>query len=168
MSNAVIFLDVDGVLNSETHSRLHGWGRATRKHESGRVKKAKLSLPSFHLINDLCRQVDAQVVISSSWRLSDHGEKLSYWRMLFSDLAELTNHKNAVDVIGLTPDLGDDFVRGDEVQAWLSDNPWVGRFVIIDDVHEFHPSQEPFFVQTDDAVGFTINDQVKALSLLKI
>ena len=73
----IIFLDIDGVLNSETWARLMKFGCTPKvnqfkfKNDKGKeyAKLARLDPSSVNLLNDLCKMTKAKVVISSTWRL---------------------------------------------------------------------------------------------------
>lgn len=129
----VVFLDIDGVLNSS----------------------ASLS-DGVHIVPDkvimlrrLCTQVKAKIVISSSWRIAH-------------SLQEIRTVLRAaglygIEVIGVTPISGDGF-RGKEIESWLANNDYVSQYVIIDDDSDFMEYQKPRFVQTNDATGLTYRE----------
>lgn len=121
----VVFLDIDGVLNSRRWMALRG------RKEVGASTAAAHSLdPSaVGLLNELVVRAHADVVISSTWR---HGG-------LFHVTASLVARGFIGHVAGMTPETGEHLrTRGDEIRAWLDD--WsVGHeaplesFVILDD-----------------------------------
>jgi len=109
----------------------------------------------IQLINSLIKQTNAVVVISSSWRLVQDIEDLTY---------ELKNRGFDGKVIGCTPSLATK--RGLEIQAWLDEcKDKVKSFVILDDESDMvHLKQ--FLVQTDHNVGITEDDIKSAVDLL--
>lgn len=112
----VLFLDVDGVLNSAQY--LHNKPRKTWPFEH-------IDPAAVQLLNKIVRQTDCKIVISSSWRVI-----LPWWvlRMVLACRGfEFTNR-----IIDQTPRHGFDN-RGMEIQAWLEKHPDVSQFVIIDD-----------------------------------
>jgi len=126
----IIFLDIDGVLNVYCPTR-DSYGC------------------HFHIefINNLKRLIDetgAEIVISSTWRLSGFKILLEMWdaRKLPGQVIGITDilHYTQDDMSG---------IRGDEVRRWLDENP-TQSYVIIDDDTDFHTDQLPFFVQTSD------------------
>ncbi len=137
----LIFLDVDGVLNN-WHSMANHVHIITEK---------------CVMIHRLCKECDAKVVISSTWRIGRTLEEMQW----FFDNVGLLGH----NIIGLTPRLvnKDVFpeaidIRGYEILQWLHDNPeGVGaRYVIIDDDSDMTEIQKAkYFVQTDMRTGFT-------------
>jgi len=132
---AVVFLDVDGVLNS----------RATR--ENGDHD------PHPALVAELARLVNechAHVVLSSTWRLETKNfERVS------GALQE-----SGISILDVTPDLestctGD---RVDEIRTWLRTNAWrdVRAWIAIDDMDliMMNPTglRSSCFVRTSDEV----------------
>jgi len=101
----IIFLDIDGVLNSDkTHN--------PRKFPYVVDKKLLLRL------NRLLERTKAKVVLSSSWRCDPVGLLAAkYWEVPFFDVC---------------PDKPKS-PRGKEMLKWLADHPKVSRFAIIDD-----------------------------------
>lgn len=125
--NPVLFLDVDGVLNSEE------WMRA------GHMRSIDADAFAPHLCARLDRVVVASgcdVVISSSWRIGHTLHELrGFLRTRGAPVA-------ASRVIGVTPAwrmaAGHGIVgaydrRGGEIQAWLDDHPRHGPVAIVDD-----------------------------------
>lgn len=125
----ILFLDVDGVLNSADYLRNRRKIRRPTPHAIDAVTVPRL--------NEILRRSGAKVVISSSWRI------LHPWQRMQEIL---TAHGVACEVIGQTPELFDDLPpnehcansckrreRGHEIQAWLDEHPEVTRFAIVDD-----------------------------------
>jgi hypothetical protein len=118
----VIFLDIDGVLNSERFMRA--------QHERGVVSKDveehcrdQIDPAAVALLNELIETSGAEVVISSSWRrLFTIGE--------ISRGLRHNGFAHPRSIIGKTPAL--DVERGHEIQAWL-DERGPTDFVILDD-----------------------------------
>ena len=136
----VIFLDVDGVLNSEECDHAPKEGDEGSEdflyHESTPVPLLRRSLDNLRCV---LQQTEAKIVISSSWRLFP--ERLE---LLTRILEGLSCSKDPV-VIGLTPDLSDSWSgRGEEVRLWLERNKNCSRFVVAKcSTYEF-PSVESF------------------------
>ena len=137
----LIFLDVDGVLNN-WHSMADGIHIIPEK---------------CKMIERLCKECDAKVVISSTWRI---GETLETMQKFFWRVGLSSNY-----VIGLTPRLVDKDMfpeatdtRGYEILQWLHENPeglCCDNYVIIDDDADMTDEQlENRFVQTDMRTGF--------------
>lgn len=145
----IIFLDIDGVLNS-TRSSFSNFGYPSpsrvfelSKTSIGRaVSVAKFDPIAVGVVRRLCNDLDLKIVLSSTWR--KHKD--------YMDLASILN----LPIIGRTPDLPSGF-RGDEVQLWIDRTPPVAdfKYAIIDDDSDFHEYQKPFFVKTSIRNGIT-------------
>jgi hypothetical protein len=143
----VIFLDMDGVLNSETFLRKREDEHRALGHTEPSSPKRETTCTCFQFerqvdreavarLNRLVAETGAKIVISSSWRkLLDPPELLRV----------LVEHGLVAEIIGETPDGYNDPVmlevhghldcifRGHEIDAWLRKHPEVDRFVILDD-----------------------------------
>lgn len=107
----ILFLDVDGVLNSQEYIYTHQRGDA-------------ISPEMVERVNQIIDATGAQVVISSTWRLL---HKMS----ILKQILESKGFKG--NIIDYTPHLNyKDFNRGDEIAAWLKDKN-IDKFVILDD-----------------------------------
>lgn len=149
MSRAVIFLDVDGVLNSLRSCVALGGYKATQ-----------LDPVAIGLLEFLCDCLASagrspEVVISSTWR-KKHRD-LSWWNDLFARHGALN-----VRVVGFTPDLGGP--RGREVAAWIADNAPGVPFVCLDDDSDFEPGQP--LILTAHVGGLHLGDVDEAFRIL--
>ena len=154
----VIFLDIDGVLNSELFNRtLDERHRQLGHHEVCECFKLyrQIDRDAVARLNRLVEATGSKIVISSSWRkLFDPPE-------LHRILSE---HGLVAEIIGETPDGPNDpemletfghidrVFRGHEIDCWLKKHPEVDRFVILDDCSdmEMHMNR---LVQTDCEEG---------------
>lgn len=139
----VLFLDIDGVLNSTKTCVAFG-GYPMELHHIEAFDKA-----AIRLIQRLCDSAGVQVVLSSAWRLSHD----------FKDVGKALD----LPIIDRTPSLLGP--RGLEINAWLSNHPEVEAFAIIDDDSDMLPDQLPRFVQTNNREGMTWGDFEKLCSL---
>lgn len=149
----VIFLDIDGVLNSVEYSV----GMQTNK-RSMRIEDAdpvKVGLLQF-----VCEQTDAKIVISSTWRI---GRKVEWFDGFFSSFGWFQP-----PVIGLTPRRAriGSIGRGDEINDWLDDHNDLNieQYVIVDDDSDFYDDQP--FVQTNGVYGLTLKETIKMIDVL--
>lgn len=141
----VVFLDIDGVLNS----------LATAKRD-GEYGIAQDLLQHLHKI---INATNCDIVISSAWRVGDG------WR------ARLLEAGLSVVIMDRTPRMhrpvgtGWEYKeRGKEIQAWLDAHTGIKAYAIIDDDSDMLDSQLPSFFHTDHNVGLTeeIADKVIA------
>jgi hypothetical protein len=150
MSNKVIFLDIDGVLNDHTYDNMA---------ESNTLKKK--CVDNF---NHLLLQTDAKIVISSAWRYLILGKHMS----LLGFEAMLRTHGVACQgrLIGTT--LPDETVysRENQIREFLESLRERGKikYAVIDDLPLELSSD--VFVRTDGNVGLTMNDVEKIVKIL--
>lgn len=119
----IIFLDIDGVLNTDRSIK-------------NRVNNDQIDFEEEALINlmNVINQTDAYIVISSTWRIhkADNG-------FLWSELIRNLKSVNIEDrIIDITPVLDTNLrtqIRWQEIKKWLDDNKekQISKFVIIDD-----------------------------------
>jgi len=161
----VIFLDIDGVLNSV----------ASREAVGTPQQRPTLCLSNdvagvddqmLGYLQTIVQKTNAVVVLSSTWRLEP--EKME-------ELADVLATRG-IDLIGTTPDLspscGGD--RVDEIREWLkeascSDEIWVAEWIAIDDLNltGMNKKMKPeYFVRTSDAVGLTAELAEEAIKKL--
>lgn len=155
----VIFLDVDGVLNSEL----------SREQERNHFDNWMEHEVSEMHVNNLKKIVDAtgaQIVLSSSWRF-DH-PKATGRDFIADPLMKILDRKLkavGLDIIDVTPDLRGK-IRGVEIQDWLDRHSEVEKFVILDDDTDMTDAQKPFFVNTTFKNGLTEDLANKAIEIL--
>lgn len=153
----IIFLDIDGVLNS--------WASFYR-----------ITTEKLQLLNDLIEQTGAKIVISSSWRIgskdvNDFIDKNFDNRKFRLDNFKDVLNKELIDnifynnnIIGLTDTFGP--TRGDEIKRWLDNHvDEVESYVIFDDDTDMLDEQLEHLVQTDTYYGIT-NREVHLASLI--
>ena len=153
MYDKILFLDIDGVLNSVNFTiRLESpWNRRDMDPET---------------VKHLQRIVDETgcgIVISSTWR------------MLY-DLGELKNMLIAAGMIScpvfdVTPRLGHSGrIRGEEIEKWFHQNDFLGfdanvtKYVCLDDDSDFIGYQP--LVMVDNLIGLTSNHADKCIEIL--
>jgi hypothetical protein len=120
----VVFLDIDGVLNSHDSMKFFA--------DQGVHPDDRMDPKAIKLLNELTDKTDAKIVVSSTWRLPfvDSGN--------LQGMADLLKRNGITgQVIGMTPDLWAvkrDRVRGDEIQWWMDNSGnQIDSFVILDD-----------------------------------
>ncbi len=150
--SAVLFLDVDGVLNHRDTFA------GPRPHL---CKKA---------INRLARVVSetgCKVVLSSTWRKIDsHVDELraaggfpsphADWRTI--DMPFIVRNGIIVSTA----------MRGNEIAEWLSRHPEVDRYAIVDDDSDMLIDQKARFVQTSFDTGLTDEHTETLIALLRL
>lgn len=135
----VLFLDVDGVLN-------HNKTRERCLNYIGVDKVLAQRLTKW--LSDK----DIKVVLSSTWRR----------------FPEMHSHleENGIQWVSITPYLNG-LDRGLEIDAWLSANPQVTDWAILDDTADMRPHMNRL-VLTNPALGVTDGNLAQVKNLLNI
>lgn len=128
----VLFLDIDGVCNSE-------------KHFQGSDEMFGIDPYMAFLVGKIVIETDCEIVLSSTWRLSKEGIRHVEKRV----------HK----ILDVTPQSAHGF-RGDEVKMWLAKHPEVTRYAILDDDLDFHGFQPLFKTTWKHGLTADIAEQV--------
>lgn len=145
----VIFLDIDGVLNSIDTMLAFPDKPHPRSEELDQV--------SVNLIKRLCTETNAKIVISSTWR------KL-YSRKEFLEIFERYGWP-FFPIIGVTDSYNSHGqTRGHEIQRWLDVNSDV-EYIILDDDSDMLESQMDRFVHCSNVNGFRSKHYCKAMRL---
>jgi hypothetical protein len=145
MNVPIIFLDFDGVLNSNFWIWTHADSEFGSHIDPGLVGR----------VNVIIARTGAKVVVSSAWRKLYTDDELR---------AGLASCGFAGEILGSTDHLGP--FRGDEIQRWLSSNLHEGPFVILDDSADM-AHLLPSLVRTDPAYGLSFADVERAVAMLE-
>ncbi|HSG31419.1 MAG TPA: HAD domain-containing protein [Thermodesulfobacteriota bacterium] len=139
----ILFLDIDGVLNSE---------RSCIAFNAYPWDLSKESLKQFDwvaigLIRRICKETNTKIVLSSTWRLSIN----------YKDIAKAFD----LPIIDKTPHRFSSN-RGEEIALWLRDHkPTKYNYVIVDDASDIIDYQLPRFVKVNPITGLSLNDYYK-------
>ena len=172
----VLFLDIDGVLNSENWFAYRIYCVKSNMvnilmnfvDTDDRNIKHKLTMLDDRAIANLNRIIEetgCKVVLSSSWRSSNELENI-----FTQDLLKLKGFK--YEFYDVTPRLWfNDFSirRGEEINLWLdkeSEKHNIESFVILDDDSDMLPEQMNNFIHVDGQVGLTDRDVLTAIEIL--
>ncbi len=172
----VLFLDIDGVLNSENWFAYRIYCVKNNMvnilmnfvDTDDRNIKHKLTMLDDRAIANLNRIIEetgCKVVLSSSWRSPSESENI-----FTQDLLKLKGFK--YEFYDVTPRLWfSDFStrRGEEINVWLdkeSEKHEIESFVILDDDSDMLPEQMNNFIHVDGQVGLTDRDVLTAIEIL--
>ena len=124
----VIFLDIDGVLNTEVSAIMYGNLWAGKKDVASMLDHHGVRLIKFLISKDV------KIVLSSSWRLGQDKETstATLGFEIFDQTAVHSNKGNA---------------RGYEIQDWLDKHDDITHYCILDDDSDMLPEQMDNFVQ---------------------
>lgn len=138
---SLIFLDVDGVLNSE---------KSCIRFRTSR----KLCPDAIGVLNRILRETGAGIVVSSTWRLNRTHDELR--QILDTAGVEDVDSRYVAKTKDLSAIKQNGFwasvERGEEIALWIKENNWTRPFAILDDDNDMKGVHEHFFM-TDARVG---------------
>jgi hypothetical protein len=151
---SIVFLDIDGVLNSGT------WYR-TFLDAGRRVPSPPFDPAAVARLDRLTRETGAYVVLSTSWRAFP---EIPRW---------LSDHGFTGVICGRTPGIrhryGSNIERGHEIAWWLRNRALEGipvqQWVILDDDDDMG-AMAPWLVRTDPVSGLEDEDVERAIAIL--
>ena len=152
----IIFLDIDGVLNSRDYDRRRDWSTLSYIDET-RVP----------FVKQIVDATGAVIVLSSTWRMhwnSDRAKCAEDGLYVIDTLG-----KYGVEIYDKTPDLGHHAFRPDEIKRYLDElGEDVESFVIIDDYMYGWGELGDRFVRTDPIGSLGIDEDIvkKAVKIL--
>lgn len=127
-SDKLLFLDVDGVLNTTRSKSLYS-----------------LSKPLLRRLEGIVRDTNCRIILSSTWRKDAHALRVLKRALKY----------RGVRIQGFTPVIHNKS-RGHEIEAYLTDCPYLySRYAILDDNSDMLDTQLPNFFQTDEDYGLT-------------
>ncbi len=145
----VLFLDIDGVLNTERSRDRFGPSEI----DPGRVA----------LVDGVCARTGVVLVISSDWRLPQNDG-------LEATVAALRRAGLRAEVVGGTPLEVEARIgvtsREAEILAWLEQHPEARTFAVLDDVAMRGEVLAPRSVLTTDRWGLTVELALRLEALL--
>lgn len=150
----VIFLDIDGVLNSGE------WDVYVQSFIYGaRFNSCYLLSQEMILrLQNVVFQTNAEIVLTSSWRTDEQAmcmltRQLSLYHLSIRDITLYSTYNT----------------RADDINEWLRSNPNVNSYAIVDDTDDGFTQDEilaAHFVQTTYAQGLTLEKAEKIIEIL--
>ena len=172
----LIFLDFDGVLNTENHfAKMTVEGVPTRDYYG-----PKFDPKAVANLQKIIDATDAWIIVSSSWRYMGLKEMQRMWtdRNLPGWVAGITplhiddEKLLETDLSQLDEITAEMFCssRGNEIKAYFDEVLQVNsdrqRYVILDDLKDVLPEQEEHFIHINPVVGITEEDAERAIEVL--
>lgn len=128
----IIFLDIDGVLNTHYSCERYGIDYI----DSGLVE----------ILRGIIIATNAKIVISSTWRLDDRDLSLIMYSLKY----------NRLEFLDCTPYLKNK-TRSEEIKLWLKNNSQVEKYAILDDDADAGIDLQESFFQVDYNTGLTFD-----------
>jgi len=157
----VIFLDIDGVLNSEEFL----------KNNQDEV----IDRNNVNVLKNIIDKTGEVIVMSSGWRLwfdEDMMPKDGYSQYLYDILREFD-----IKLFDKTPDFSTEEIRtrktfshvkAKEIIAWLSEHKTVDKYVVLDDLDLKNEEINSHLIRTNAMVGITEEDGKRAIHMLNL
>ncbi len=160
----VIFLDIDGVLNSNFWNDSH-----QREISDGTL----IDEEKIKLLACLVKKTNSKIILHSGWRTWFDSELMPL-RIEAKKVTQLVE-KERLRTDGITPDITTEeirktkkfsLVKADEILLWLKLNNDVTNWVVLDDLdlHNIQVAQHQ--VKPDQTVGLTAQDVERAVTIL--
>ncbi len=175
----IIFLDIDGVLNSEDfHNSPRGIAlskyvnlNADLKAERGEELSNRdiyidhIDTVALSRLQEIIDETNAKIVLSSTWRFGATYDAL---------LTILKEYNFTCEIIGKTGRGCEDCVRGNEIHAWIQKFEDVTKvpyrkyknYVILDDDSDMLWWQRNNFIKTSSTHGLLDKHVLKAIKIL--
>lgn len=140
----ILFLDIDGVLNSV---------RSAVAYEGYPKPSDLLELDdiAINLIKKVCIKTNSFICLSSTWRYSIK-DIIAFAKEIDLPIIAKTPYKLSSN-------------RGEEIQMWLDKNK-VEKYAIVDDDSDMLKEQLPLFVKVDGKNGLSYENYEALLKLL--
>ena len=147
-----IFLDFDGVLNTEQYqAELRLAGKPTAD-EYGPLFAPK----AVARLGEIIEKTNAKIIITSSWRYIHDQQALN----------EMWEKRGLPgNIYGILSSDYPEESRGKEITAYLAHETNT-PYIILDDLDEFLPEQKEAFIEVNPVTGISQNDVNKAIEIL--
>lgn len=133
----IIFLDIDGVLNSHRYD-------VSKGDSEGNIDGSRLAL-----LRRLIDTVKAKIVLTSSWRC--HWDPKGECSDEIGKQLEEIFLQYGISLYDKTPEINND--RTKEIRAWLLSHTDIDGFVIFDDIKLGWEELESHVIKTDYRIG---------------
>lgn len=164
----ILFLDIDGVLNSNDYAERFFKYQLIKKGNSGLVDPE-----AVERVRQLCEELNVKIILSSSWR------GLSF-KSTCDELMEYRDFRPIVPfMIGITPRTFS--IRGHEIKTLMDnwkknvefglidpayENESIEKYAIVDDYDDMYDWQKPYLVMACPWKGITDEDITKLKKVL--
>lgn len=149
----VIFLDIDGVLNNESHivKLVELLGNEQYLQLLKDIQEIPFDYRSCKLLQELINETNAEIILSSTWRISPK-------------LIEAIEKYAEIKIKDKTPRLNT--IRGEEIKSYLDSHKEITNYVILDDDSDMLKEQWGNFVKVNNKLGFTKTEYILCRNIL--
>lgn len=160
----VIFLDIDGVINSNF------W---LESHQQEISDGTLIDKEKIELVAKIVNKTEATLVMHSGWRFW-FDNTMKPIRKEAQNLIDLLLD-SGLSIYAMTPDLTTEEIRkskmfskvkASEIFLWLEQNPNVDKWIVLDDIDLHNDDLATRQVRTNAEVGITEKDVDKAIEML--
>ena len=161
----VIFLDIDGVLNSNLWNESH-----QKEIEEGTLIDRNL----VSLLGILVKTTNTKIILSSGWRFW-FNKKMNPLRTEAERLVEFFSLEN-IFIYDFTPDLTTEeirktkrfsLVKAQEILKWIELHEEVNKWIVIDDLDLRNNIVFEHLIRTNPEIGLTKQDVELAIKMIK-
>lgn len=161
----IIFLDIDGVLNSNSWNKQH----QLEISDGTLIDQSKIALLS-HIV----KETNAHIILHSGWKFWFHKDSYEPTRPESQRLVHMLSEFQ-LKISGFTPDFSTEeiqktrkfsLIKAKEILSWLENHPEVKSWVVIDDLDLHNESINVHQIKTNSETGLTEADVTKAIQLL--
>ena len=161
----IIFLDIDGVLNSNFWNENH-----QRELSDGTL----IDEDKVYLLRQIITRTEANIVLHSGWRFW-FDKNILPLRKESQQLVEIFK-RNDIIISDITPDFSTEeirmtkkfsLVKANEILAWLHEHPEVEKWIVIDDLCLHNDKIEKHQLKTNQILGLTQGDVALAIDMLQ-
>lgn len=154
----IIFLDIDGVLNTD---------RAVKLQTLYNSDRITFDADALKNLKELVEETNAYLVISSTWRIH-YGTDSRLWKELMSNFKEYGIEDRIIDITPVLSEKLNTSVRWKEIETWLVNNKdkEIESFVIIDDEWEMGSYTKDRYVKCQAYKGVSRDIKDKARKIL--
>lgn len=160
----VLFLDIDGVLNSNFWNDRH----QAEISDGTLIDEEKIKLLAL-----LIRETNAEIILHSGWRFWFDAEL----KPLCTEAGKLVEQleKENLYISGVTPDLTTEeirktrkfsLVKADEILLWINLHDDVTEWVVLDDLDLHNDQIRQHQVKTNQTIGLTPENVRQAVKIL--
>lgn len=166
--NSFIFLDFDGVVNTENYQM-----RLTRSNKQRKDKYGPVFDPdTVHRLGRIIKATGAKVCLISSWGYEGEEKMKALWKgrnmpgELIAVCCNMFWTRPEINVEYVEPSLDMMVGKGRDILSFLSHIQGEYSYVILDDVPDFLPEQEAHYIQINPKTGITDDDAIRAIHIL--